>query len=642
MSFFVAALLLLLISAIAALACSGKPGWAAYIGAGGNVAAALLGVTALFFGGGQLALPLSLPGAQFHIALDPLSSLFLAPMFLLCACAAVYAVKYSGLNRATGVSFFLFNLLTASMGLVFTARNAVLFLVVWELMTIFSFLLVVTDYGNAETRRAGWIYLVATHIGTAFLLALFALAWHKCGSADFDAFPAAFAAMPFSAIAAMTLVGFGTKAGFFPLHVWLPKAHPAAPSHVSAVMSGIMIKTGIYGILRIMLLCPQPPFWFGALLAGVGLVSAVAGIIFALAQHDIKILLAYSSVENIGIIALGLGIGYMGLASGSPLIAFLGFAGGLLHAVNHSFFKGLLFLCAGAVHHATGVRDMNRLGGLRRFMPATWIFFLCGSLAACALPPFNGLMSEFLIFSGAFKAVALPGLPGLAGLVALTGLAFAGGLAAACFTGAAGSMFLGEARVKFNTNPHEPAKSMLWSMFALAMFCLLIGLLPQLAAPLVNPAAALLCGTASFDIAARLQPVGFMAFAVVLAAVLLWFARVLLLKGRSVTAAATWGCGYTAPSAKIQYTPSSFFQPLVDMLGAGTEKVIEKPRGLFPKTASFRSDSPDLAKTRLYRPLFAWIEERLCLLHNIQQGSIHAYILYLAGALVALLIWSLR
>jgi hydrogenase-4 component B len=646
MSLFVTALLLLAASAVSSLIFHSRPQRAALCGAGGAVLASIVGLAALFVHGGpgsghcgSLSFPLALPGVNFHILLDPLSKLFLAPMFILCACAAVYGAGYAGHDKRTGPGFFFFNLLTVSMALVFTARDAVLFLAAWEMMTIFSFLLVVTDYSNAETRRAGWIYLVATHIGTAFLLALFALAWHKCGSTDFDAFPKAFAALPFSAVAAMALVGFGTKAGFFPLHVWLPRAHPAAPSHVSAVMSGIMIKTGIYGILRVLSLCPFVPFGFGALLAATGLVSGVLGVLFALAQHDIKRLLAYHSVENIGIIALGLGVGYMALACGRRDIAFIAFAGGLLHVVNHALFKGLLFLGAGAVYHETGLRDIDRLGGLLKIMPLTGVAFLAGCAAICALPPFNGFVSEFLIYSGAFKMLPSGGGAGYAALAVVAGLALIGGLALACFAKAFGVIFLGEPRSKTSA-ACDAGRLMTYPMLALAALCLLVGLLPQFAARFAAvPAAQLAGGGFAAELSARLLPVGIIAMLAALAIAALWLLRDLMID--SETSAATWGCGYTAPSAKIQYTASSFAQPLMDMFGLGAVKTLEAPQGYFPQKAAFSTHTPDMAASGFFVPVFRQIEEKLSRLSVIQRGVIHAYILYIGVALVALLVWAL-
>ncbi|MDR3554401.1 MAG: proton-conducting transporter membrane subunit, partial [Syntrophobacteraceae bacterium] len=303
------------------------------------------------------------PYGSFFVRIDALSALFLIPIFILCAVAGLYSLGYmkgyAG-RKNLGAYWFFFNGLAASMAMVAVAANGVLFLISWEVMALCSFFLVTFENEDKKVQRAGWIYLAATHIGTAFLLVLFLTLGRLAGggSLDFDAFLAASGHMGAAAdvIFLLALVGFGAKAGFVPLHIWLPEAHPAAPSPVSAVMSGVMIKTGIYGILRVLTLLGPPHLLWGWLLVGIGLVSGILGVLMALAQHDLKRLLAFHSVENIGIIALGLGLGILGVVWGLPALAVLGFGGGLLHVINHALFKGLLFMGAGSVQHATGTR----------------------------------------------------------------------------------------------------------------------------------------------------------------------------------------------------------------------------------------------------------------------------------------------
>ena len=276
----------------------------------------------------------------------------------------------------------------------------------------------------------------------------------------------------------LALVGFGTKAGFIPLHVWLPEAHPAAPSHVSAVMSAVMIKTGIYGLVRVMMLLGAPQAWWGWVLCGIGLSSGVIGVLLALAQHDLKRLLAYHSVENIGIIALGLGVGTLGLCAGLPAVAVMGFAGALLHVLNHALFKGLLFLAAGNVVHSAHTREIDHLGGLLRRMPRTGAIFLIGAAAISGLPPLNGFISEFLIYLASFKgAVTLEGANSVPMLATIAGLALIGGLAAACFTKAFGIVFLGQPRSEHAEQAHEVGLAMVMPGVVLAAACILIGLL---------------------------------------------------------------------------------------------------------------------------------------------------------------------
>ena len=432
----------------------------------GSLAASVDASRALLGGAvAGLHLPWSIPGANFAIGMDALSAFFTLPIVLICALAAVYGREYlrpyEG-RKALGISWCMFNLLAASMLLVVLARNAVLFLLAWEAMSLSSFFLVLFEHEKpgvlAPVGPIWWPRI----IGAAFLLVLFVLLGQPSGSLDFDGF-AQIAGTPVVASLAFVLavVGFGTKAGFMPFHVWLPEAHPAAPSHVSAVMSGVMIKTGIYGLVRTLLWLGPPPLWWGYLLVGIGAVSGVLGVLFALAQHDLKRLLAYHSVENIGIIALGLGIGLIGLGSHLPLVAALGFAGGLLHVVNHAIFKSLLFLGSGSVLHATGAREIDHLGGLLKSMPTTGATFLVGSAAISGLPPLNGFVSEFLIYFAAFSLLGAVGIPVImAALAVIVSLALIGGLAAACFTKAFGTIFLGQSRSSHAGHAHEAGPCM--------------------------------------------------------------------------------------------------------------------------------------------------------------------------------------
>src|SRR5436309_904152 len=371
MTLLLLALFIFLLAGLTALVAGSSARWSTIVGAGGAMIGSLIGLipTISVLRGAPspvVRLPWEVPYGSFFIALDALSAFFLLPIFVLSAVAAVYGSEYLQAYRekkSLGASWCFFNLLIASMALVVIARNGVLFLVAWEVMALASFFLVTFEDEHESVREAGWIYLVATHLGTVFLLALFILLGREHGSLDFDRFTASAGS---SVVFLLAVIGFGAKAGFMPLHVWLPEAHPAAPTHVSALMSGVMIKTGIYGIVRMLGFLGPPAPWWGWVLIGAGAVSGITGVLFALAQHDLKRLLAYSSVENIGIITMGLGVGVLGLSSGTPWLAALGFVGALLHVLNHAIFKGLLFLGAGAVLTATGTRDMERLGGLLR------------------------------------------------------------------------------------------------------------------------------------------------------------------------------------------------------------------------------------------------------------------------------------
>jgi hydrogenase-4 component B len=633
---------------------------ATVVGATGAVVGCAVGLVpalAAFLGRTAEAgsLPWSMPGGTLSVGVDALSALFLIPTLFLSLLAACYGTEYlQRETRSIGSAWCCFDLLVASMVLVLIARNALLFLVAWEGMALASFFLVAFEHDRAEVRQAAWIYLVATHLGTACLLAMFVLMGEATGSfgfADFVRIPAAAPALT-GVLFVLGVIGFGTKAGFLPLHVWLPEAHPAAPSHVSAVMSGVMIKTGIYGLVRLLTLLGAPPSWWGWVLLGIGVSSGVIGVLYALAQHDLKRLLAYHSVENIGIITLGLGLGTLGLASGLPTLAVLGFAGGLLHVLNHALFKGLLFLGAGAVLHGAGTREIDRLGGLLRRMPWTGAGFLVGAAAISGLPPLNGFVSEFLIYLGAFGSVAGAGTPaaGMPGLIAIGALALIGGLATACFTKAFGIVFLGEPRSAEAARAHEVGPWMRLPMILLAGACAAIGLFPYFVVRAMAPVLIVVTRQPAATVRNALDTgLGPLAVIGVCAGVLLLLGPALallrrrLLAGRGVEAAVTWDCGYARPSARMQYTASSFAQPLTDLFGLvlRTDRRLHAPGGLFPRDASFHSHTPDAFQETVFAPAFAGLERCLDRLRILQQGRIQLYVLYIVLTLVGLMLWKL-
>ncbi len=645
---------LMTVSGAASVFAGGRSGrWSVRLGVGGAVAACLAGL-----GAAALALVLrvdavrtfawNMPYGSFAVGLDPLTAFFLVPTFLLSGLAAIYAVGYfrPWNGRNPGRFWLFYNALVASMALVLLARNGVLFLVAWEAMALTSFFLVIHDDAADGVREAGWTYLVASHVGMAFLLALFFLLGRAGGSQDF----AAFAAPAGSAggLFLLALVGFGTKAGLVPFHVWLPEAHPAAPSPVSAVMSGVMIKTGLYGIVRTLLMLGGVPAWCAWLVLAIGALSGVLGVLFALAQHDLKRLLAYHSVENVGIIAMGIGLGMLGIQVGSPALAALGFAGGLLHVLNHATFKGLLFLGAGAVAHATGTRNVERLGGLLKRMPGTGAAFLVGAVAICGLPPFNGFVSEFLVYAGAFQSILSSGAAAVGGLVAVVALALIGGLAAACFAKAFGIVFLGEPRTAAAAAAHEVSAWMRGPMVVLAAACLAIGLGAGAALRLVEPAVTQLAGpTAALDgnPVDGLFPISATALLLALLAgmVVLALARRRLLAKRPVRETVTWDCGYAAPTASMQYTATGFAQPLTNGAASILRPRVERhlPEGVFPTVASFHDETPDAAREWLFDPLFRKAARWLGRLRWLQQGRVHGYVLYVVAAAMALLGWAL-
>lgn len=623
-----------------------------------NIAGSAFGVagTVLSMLSGPAGIVFRARSGILAVGIDPLSAFFALPILVVSSLCAVHGYGYMKPKAAIGKDLSRFwafyNLLTGGMLLVTAARNAMLFLLGWEAMALASFFLVIFDSDREPVRRAGWIYLVATHLGTACILLLFTM----LGTGNSLDFSGLSLSEPSRAGAAflLALIGFGTKAGFVPFHVWLPEAHPSAPSSVSAVMSGVMIKTGIYGLLRFMLFLGPPAAWWGWTLLGTGLVSALAGVLMALAQDDLKRMLAYSSVENVGIIGMGLGAGLLGTCYGIPAMAFLGFAGALLHVMNHSVFKSLLFLAAGSVQNATGTVGLDRLGGLIKRMPVTGAAFLAGSIAICGLPPMNGFVGELVAFLAAFSGIRdAAGSPAaLAGIMVAGGLALSGGLAMACFTRAFGTAFLGEPRDGRAKRALESALSMRLAMIVLSVLCVLMGLGGWFLAGLVEPVAAGISsglghpfppGVHAGLAGGVLLHVALVSGAVIAGVFVLLRVRSRLLSGRSVTHAPTWGCGYGYPDATMQYTASSFAAPLTGLFGQalGTRRKLVPPEGLFPDASSFSTVTADTCTERFYSPLFTGMERLFKRFRVIQHGRINLYVLSIALALAALLAWKL-
>ena len=515
-------------------------------------------------------------------------------------------------------------------------------------MALSAFFLVTTEDHDAPVREAGWLYLVAAHVSTLCLFALFALLASATGSFGFAPVPegAATSALR-TAIFVLAVVAFGIKAGIMPLHVWLPSSHAMAPSHVSAVMSGVIIKMGIYGIVRVTSLLPDPPGGWGTAVLALGAVSGVLGVAFAIGQHDIKRLLAYHSIENIGIILMGVGLAVLGRSMGQAEWVVLGLAGGLLHVWNHALFKALLFLAAGSTIHATHTREIDHLGGLAKRMPLTALCFVVGAVAICGLPPLNGFVSELLIYLGLFRTLGAQGGLSCAGAaLAAPALALIGGLAVACFVKVFGAVFLGTGRSAHVAGAHEAGPAMIGPMVVLAAYCFAIGLVPWAVAPALEGAvrdwAPELTGRGPG--LGSLSPLGWVGAAGILllgallgVSLLLWAC---VRRGGAQTGT-TWGCGYAAPSPRIQYTSSSFAQMLVGLLAAILRPTTHAPGELplFPTPTRFHSDVPDTVLNRLLLPAFrlgAWVFSWARVLH---QGSIQTYLLYILAILLALLLW---
>jgi formate hydrogenlyase subunit 3/multisubunit Na+/H+ antiporter MnhD subunit len=535
------------------------------------------------------------------------------------------------------VAHLLVALETVSLALVVTARSAMPFLIAWELMAIFAYFLVTFESEREETRRAGLIYLVATHTGTLALIALFAYWGQRAGGLTFEALAAAGRLPAGGALVfALALFGFGFKAGVVPLHFWLPGAHAAAPSHVSALMSGVLIKMGVYGLLRVVSLTGAPPAWWGWLVLCLGVGSAILGVLWALTQHDLKRLLAYHSVENIGIILMGMGIGALGARFEAPLVAALGFAGAVLHALNHALFKSLLFLGAGAVQRATGTRVIDRLGGLAHRMPYTWIAFLIGSAAIVGLPPLNGFVSEWLVYQGLLRSADLG--PARAALFGVAGLALVGALALACFAKVGGAMFLGLPRTASARAGREPGAGLLLPMFVLVLACVAIGLAPALAVGPALRAGAEVGGIggespAATALAPGLSAISLLALALVVLAGLGWWLRDRRLARRPVMRDETWGCGSARPGPRQQYTAASFAAPLAAAYGAiSGVRLVREAGGL-------HTHPREIVLDHLALPLWSRVRALAGRLRPIHHGRLWAYLLYLLGTLLALLVY---
>jgi hydrogenase-4 component B len=555
--------------------------------------------------------------------------------------AAIYGTEYLAPERherPTAAAHGLLAVLLVALAGVVTSHAVVPFLIAWEVMAVSAYLLVVFESERADVRRAGLIYLVLTHASTIALLAMFAGWGHGAAELTFQALAdVGLAEGSGGLILVLALVGFGIKAGVVPLHFWLPGAHAAAPSHVSALLSGVMLKMGIYGLLRVMSLMGVVPAWWGWTLLGLGLVSGVLGVLWALAQHDLKRLLAYHSVENIGIILLGLGVGALGITYQQPVVAVLGLTGAVLHALNHALFKSLLFLGAGAVVRATGTRMIDELGGVGRRMPLTAAAFLVGSVAIVGLPPLNGFVSEWVVFQALLHSGEATTALRVA-IVAASGLALIGGLALACFTKVGGVVFLGRPRSPASAQAVEPGLASVGPMLALAAACFVIGVYPALAVVLAGSVGMSVAGTPMpaaelAAVSAALPRVALMALAVMVLSALLWLVRGHLLARVSAAASDTWACAGAPLTARMQYTASSYAAPLLRAFGpvAGVRAHVD--------AGGFHSHPIDLVLDGVVFRAWRWVGRLAHEARLLQAGRLRWYLLYVILTVLALLLY---
>jgi hydrogenase-4 component B len=604
-----------------------------------------LAVTVLLGAPAPLAvLPGSLPGGPWVFGVDALSAWFLLVVLGVGACAGVFGVGYLAPergHRAVGAAHALFALLHVGLVGVVTAQAMVPFLAAWEVMAVSAYLLVMFEHEHAETRRAGLVYVVLTHLSTLALVGMFAALAANTTGRSFVELGAANQVPATARTVALWfgLIGFGLKAGAVPLHFWLPAAHAAAPSHVSAVLSGVMLKVGIYGLLRLVSLLGAPPSWFGWALFLVGLISGVLGVLWALAQHELKRLLAYHSVENIGIILLGMGIGVLGLSYGEPTVALLGFAGALLHTLNHALFKSLLFLGAGAVLRATGTQRIDQLGGLWRRLPWTALTFGVASVAIVGLPPLNGFVSEWVVFRGLLAAGTSREALRFA-VFGAAGLGLIGALALACFSKVNGVIFLGQRRSTNHPEQQEtdPRPVMLVPMLILAGACIAIGFLPVLvlgpARLVATTVAPVVDGpTAYAEWGGATVLISVLGLGLVVFVGVLFVLRRILQQGVSAGVGETWGCAAPALTPRMQYTASSYAAPL--LLAYGSLAGVREHRSAL----AYHSHAADPVQDGLVAP--AWAALRRLDVHRrwIQGGRVRWYLLAVIFTLLALLFY---
>ncbi|MBP2651008.1 MAG: hyfB 2 [Firmicutes bacterium] len=632
----------------------------------GSLAAVLCASFVFVTGPQAFSLPLYLPFMAFSVRVDYLAAYFLAIIGLVGAAASIYAVAYGReyFKRRFIVMAELYLAFLLSMLLVVSVSHVFAFLVVWEVMSVASFMLVGQEYDNPVSTKAAYLYLVMTHIGTAFIMTAFLLLAKTSGSMEFAELSALGAdTWTKNAIFLCALIGFGTKAGLIPLHIWLPKAHPAAPTHVSALMSGVMLKTAIYGMTRFYLeFLGVGPAWWGGIILLFAIVSAVLGVLYAMMEHDIKSLLAYSSVENIGLIMLGMGAGMVLMSNGLTTLAGLAWAAALFHVLNHAVFKALLFFGAGAVISVTHTRDIEQHGGLIKVMPYTAVVFLIGAAAISALPPFNGFVSEWLIFQVLFNLPAAIGgvLGKMVAAVLISLLGLTGALAAACFVKAYGMIFLAKPRGNKAEQASEVSGFMLVPMFLMAILCLVLGiiapkimvLLRDILAPffsegvldsLVNSAWYVL-GFQQGQVSAGLS---LPALGVVFGAGIVLAAIFYLLNGlgKSETGE-TWTCGIV-PNARMEYTATGFSGPIRRAFGKvllpQTEKVINTNTSPYSGwRVIYEVHITHVVDELVYQPLNRRIVIASRFMKEIQTGSVQLYIGYIMAVTIGMLIWSTR
>ncbi|WP_321474110.1 hydrogenase 4 subunit B [uncultured Paludibaculum sp.] len=633
----------------------------------GGILQGAAGLAALLGASVSWSVPSGVPLFAFGFSLDATSALFTCALSLLSASVSIYSLGYLAPMDARhnlGLLSFFYNALLLSLAVIFTASNAFLFLIAWELMALASYALVTFEHTSLESRSAGLLYLIMSHVDAGCLLLGFSLLASNARSLDFSALREAASRLPpqhQTAAFLLFFLGFGIKAGVIPLHVWLPAAHPVAPTNASALLSGIVIKTGIYGMVRVFLeFLGVVPNWMGIVVIVVAVTSAILGVLYALMEHDLKRLLAYHSIENIGIILLGLGAAMMFRTAGHPRLAAVAVIASLFHTVNHAVFKCLLFLGAGSVLHSTHTRNMEELGGLNRRMPWTSACFLVGAIAISGLPPLNGFVSEWLTYQSLLAGYgAAKGIVGLMFPIAGSLLALTGALAAACFVKAFGITFLALPRSPEAEHAQESSGTMIAGMAILAVACFGLGIGASWLLPMFDGITTQLAGAAvgrdlslanGFVISSGAPHGGSVSTAAIAAMLIAVGAIPAWLFARRTTlrrTGPTWDCGLPGLGPENEFTATAFSKPLRMVFAA-----LYQPRReiqavfdispYFPKAIHFESEIEPTFENRIYKPIQSivyWVSSRM---RAIQAGSIHLYLAYIFVTLIVLLLYTLR
>lgn len=598
--------------------------------------------------GGTWQVPWGLPFGTFALRLDPLAAVFLAPIAAIGALGAIYAPGYlrlGGRRGPIGSALAAYPLLLTTMALVVVAADTVLLLMAWELMTVVSWYMLTRHHQEQEVRGAGLSYLVAGHVSGAALLLLFVFLSQTGAGWRIPAEPLRMAGgAPAALLLGLILVGFGTKAAIAPLHVWLPDAHAAAPSHVSALMSGVLITLGFYGIARFVpLLGPLPAAWgIGAM--GLGALGACGGIVMALSQRDVKRVLAYSTIENAGLVTLAIGAAWLAAAHDRPAVAALAWTAALLHVWNHAVSKSLLFFAAGAIAELLHERDLERWGGLLRRMPLLATSLLVGAAAVVGLPGTHGFAGEWLLFMSLFRgSQELAGGARLTMLLGVVAAAFTAGAALACFVRLVGVGLLGHARSSAASDAEAPRSAWLAiPVAALAALCLALVVVLQALLQLLGPAVEQLVPGADVAAVVRLAaPLPWLAVVLFGGVALVALGRAWLAWRRPVRRAVTWDCGFSQPASTMQYTASSLAQPVTRVLQPALRTAVRwtPPRGLMPDALAWEARTPERALAELYRPAFVRLAQLLGFFSRFQEGQVMVYLRYVGVALLVLLAW---